>query len=79
MVVHWLAEGLDAREIAQRVRVAMPAAIEAGGNIAGGARSLSLNRPSSASSAQKQVSAAQASPMTQPFLAASKGNVSPSP
>jgi len=69
MVLHWLAEGLDVREIVRRVRMVMPAAIEAGGKIAGGAESLSLNRPSNA----------YPSSMTQPSAADSKGNSSASP
>jgi hypothetical protein len=49
MVLHWLAEGLSAQEIAERLRRMFPTAIEAAAKTAGAARSLSLSAPSDTS------------------------------
>jgi len=49
IVLHWLAEGRSAQEIAERLRRMFPTAIEAPAKAAGASRSLSLNSPSFAS------------------------------
>ena len=46
IVLHWLAEGLSAQEIAERISKMFPTAIEAAAKAAGASRSLSLNSPS---------------------------------
>jgi hypothetical protein len=64
IVLHWLAEGLGSREIAERIRRMFPAAIEARAKGAGAARSLLHDPPSSAlAGARKQLSGAQTSAM----------------
>jgi len=45
IVLHWLAEGLGSREIAERVRRMFPAPIEARAKAASAARRLSLHPP----------------------------------
>src|ERR1044071_1377483 len=64
IVMHWLAEGLDSREIAERIRRMFPAAIEARAKDAGAARSLLHDPPSSAlAGARNQLSGGQTSAM----------------
>src|ERR1041385_5057979 len=75
IVLHWLAEGLGAREIAERVRKMFPAAIEAPAKAAGAARSLSLNSPSDTST-YNQVPAQHASSMPRQSDAATSGGSS---
>jgi len=62
IVLHWLAEGRSAREIAERISKIFPVAIEEPAKAAGAARSLLPDPPSSAvTGARKQLSEAQTS------------------
>ncbi len=62
IVLHWLAEGLSAPEITERLRRMFPAAIEAPAKTAGAARSLSLNSPSGTSTYNQVAASHTASP-----------------
>jgi hypothetical protein len=55
MILHWLADGMAVREIAERLHLLRPPAIESRHKSAGGARSLSPNPPGRARAAQNKI------------------------
>ena len=55
MALHWLAEGLSAREIARRLQIGDRTVIEAGQEIRGGARSLALATRQDTNRAQSKI------------------------